>query len=372
MIHRNTYINGPTVLDRHVADAGAAGPVLRRPGLRRRGLRRVGGVGSDRRPQRRAAGARAARRRAAADDGDRRARLLRVARGCRRTTSRRTSRSASCRRSTRRRSSRQERQLATSAARAGRISIAGWPDSRMSRCRPLATAHAEGRDRASSSSFSGYNRNVSPHTAARVRHRPDAVPRRSLAARARLQAAVEVAGRGVRHRRRARRFWASCTIAGSAARRRRGGSRRCARSRAIWCARSCCPTIRRRSSARRARSRRCRRTWRIDEMNRLLDAPDVVDRRRPPRPRHSRAVLRLRPAAQRARRISISRTSTWPAGSRGCAARAARSGSCRSITRRPTRCAAMLPDARSAPQRPRRARRPRAGRHAPRSGIRCS
>ena len=49
MVHRNTYINGPTVLRADVADAGAARPVLRRPDVGRRGLRRVGGVGAARR-----------------------------------------------------------------------------------------------------------------------------------------------------------------------------------------------------------------------------------------------------------------------------------------------------------------------------------
>ena len=56
MIHRNTYINGPTVLRETWQTRIARRPVLRRTDFRRRGLRRVGGVGSDGRPQRRRAG----------------------------------------------------------------------------------------------------------------------------------------------------------------------------------------------------------------------------------------------------------------------------------------------------------------------------
>ena len=59
MIHRNTYINGPTVLRETWQARDARRPVLRRADLRRRGLRRVGRVGPDRRAQRRGARARA-------------------------------------------------------------------------------------------------------------------------------------------------------------------------------------------------------------------------------------------------------------------------------------------------------------------------
>ena len=60
MIHRNTYINGPTVLRETWQTQDARRSVLRRADLRRRGLRRVGGVGPDRRAQRRRARARRA------------------------------------------------------------------------------------------------------------------------------------------------------------------------------------------------------------------------------------------------------------------------------------------------------------------------
>ena len=80
MVHRNTYVNGPTVLRRDVAGARAADAVLRRADVRRRRLRRVGGVGPDRRAERRGAGHGRAAVVAAAHDGDRRAGLLRVAR----------------------------------------------------------------------------------------------------------------------------------------------------------------------------------------------------------------------------------------------------------------------------------------------------
>ena len=62
MIHRNTYINGPTVLRDTWQMRGRDDSVLRRADLRRRGLRRVGGLGADRRPQRRARSRRAASR----------------------------------------------------------------------------------------------------------------------------------------------------------------------------------------------------------------------------------------------------------------------------------------------------------------------
>ena len=45
MVHRNTYINGPTVLRETWQTQGARRSVLRRADLRRRRLRRVGGVG---------------------------------------------------------------------------------------------------------------------------------------------------------------------------------------------------------------------------------------------------------------------------------------------------------------------------------------
>ena len=61
MIHRNTYINAPTVLTETWQTRGAIRSVLRGPGVRRRGLRRVGGVRSHRGPQRRPARPRQAR-----------------------------------------------------------------------------------------------------------------------------------------------------------------------------------------------------------------------------------------------------------------------------------------------------------------------
>ena len=63
LVHRNTYINGPLVLRRHVAGAVASGPVLRRAGVGRRGLRGVGGVGAAGGHQRRGGRAAARRRR---------------------------------------------------------------------------------------------------------------------------------------------------------------------------------------------------------------------------------------------------------------------------------------------------------------------
>ena len=98
MVHRNTYINGPTVLRETWQTTAAPRSVLRRTDLRRRGLRRVGGVRPDRRPQRRGA-RRAARSRACRRGRRRSARWPTTSRTpIRGTISRRTSRSASCRR----------------------------------------------------------------------------------------------------------------------------------------------------------------------------------------------------------------------------------------------------------------------------------
>ena len=61
MIHRNTYINGPTVLRETWQTRSARRSVLRRADFRRRRLRGVGRVRADRRPQRRRARARRSR-----------------------------------------------------------------------------------------------------------------------------------------------------------------------------------------------------------------------------------------------------------------------------------------------------------------------
>ena len=80
MVHRNTYVNGPTVLAETWQVRARPDAVLRRPDVRRRRLRRVGGVGAARGHQRRGAREGRAGVVAAAHDRDRRARLLRVAR----------------------------------------------------------------------------------------------------------------------------------------------------------------------------------------------------------------------------------------------------------------------------------------------------
>ena len=64
MVHRNTYVNGPTVLAETWQVRTRPRSVLRRPDVRRRRLRRIGGVGPARRAQRRGAGDRRSRRRA--------------------------------------------------------------------------------------------------------------------------------------------------------------------------------------------------------------------------------------------------------------------------------------------------------------------
>ena len=80
MVHRNTYVNGPTVLDETWQVRRRPIAVLRRPDVRRRRLRRVGGVGLAGRAERGAAREGRAASRASAHDGHRRAGVLRVAR----------------------------------------------------------------------------------------------------------------------------------------------------------------------------------------------------------------------------------------------------------------------------------------------------
>ena len=80
MVHRNTYINGPTVLRETWQTTGAARSVFCGPDFRRGRLRRISRLGAHGGPQCRRAGARRRAADTAADDGDRRARLLRVAR----------------------------------------------------------------------------------------------------------------------------------------------------------------------------------------------------------------------------------------------------------------------------------------------------
>ena len=114
MVHRNTYVNGPTVLAETWQVRSAADAVLRRPDVRRRRLRRIGGLGAAGRVERRRAGERPADRLAAA----RRPRSARSPSTCRtptrRTTIRPTSRSASSSRWRGRRRNKMARKLALS------------------------------------------------------------------------------------------------------------------------------------------------------------------------------------------------------------------------------------------------------------------
>ena len=156
MVHRNTYVNGPTVLTRDLAAAEAPDAVLRRPDVRRRRLRRVGGVGSARRAERRGARQRpSSRRRRRAPRPSARSRTTRRT-PIRRTTSRRTSPSASWSR-------------CRTAPRGQDGSQAG--DGRRGRCRTLAAwMRARGTERRMIEhlkaflEFLALNRNVSPHT----------------------------------------------------------------------------------------------------------------------------------------------------------------------------------------------------------------
>jgi hypothetical protein len=191
MVHRNTYINGPTVLPRR-GRRGCAGSVLRRPDLRRRGLRRVGGLGADCRHERRGAGAGRRAARAAADAPPSARWRITCRTPTRRTTSPRTSRSASCRRPSRRRGSgawgrptgRRPRPCARCAhwttgcaERPSRHDVAAPGPHRRAREHVLHTGAA--LMKAQIREFLEYlrlNRNASAHTVAAYDRRPDAVP----------------------------------------------------------------------------------------------------------------------------------------------------------------------------------------------------
>ena len=231
MIHRNTYINGPTVLRDTWQTRARPGSVFRGAGVGCRGLRGVGRVRTHRRPECRAAltlGQRPAR--AAADDRDWRAWRTTCRTPTRRTISRRTSRSASCRRSRSRR--RAGRSAPQPRARAR------WPIWRRGRARRSPSSH---EPMAAASGLRDLSREfltflklqpqrVAAH-AARVRHGRQPV---SDASRRRRNCAVsELALADFRHRWRPRLSGGAARPRATAARRLRGGSRRCARSRSI-------------------------------------------------------------------------------------------------------------------------------------------
>ena len=228
MVHRNTYVNGPTVLAETWQVRDAPDAVLRRPDVGRRGLRRVGGVGAARRPERRGAGQRRSRVSAPPRTTAIGAlALLRVARRTRRTTSRRTSPSASWSRWTRpprgkmRAQAGDGRPRARGAGRAG-CSAAETPHDRPSQGVPQVSRAEPQR--------------VAAH-GARLRERSVAVPRCTSAAAARRQGARARAG-GARSRRDPRLSRRRSRAADSRARRRRASWRRCARSCATCAAKS--------------------------------------------------------------------------------------------------------------------------------------
>ena len=110
-------------------------------------------------------------------------------------------------------------------------------------------------------------------------------------------------------------------------------------------------------AARRAHRRRSRRAGRHAEARRPDAGAPVRGRddraargagrrpaARPPRPRDPRAVLRVGPAAERARRPRSRRREPERDGWCGCSARAARSGSCRSTAATATAIRAYLKD----------------------------
>ena len=244
-----------------MADADAPGSVLRRAGVRRRGLRRVGGVGADRRPQRRAARARPGADRAAADDRDWRARATtcrtpirahyeptNITFGIMPPLDDAAEEPAGARswRRARARSADLGRWITTPVSMTPMLDAAPGLDANVA-AEPL-TSDSSSRQFLD---FLRYNRNVSPHTLRAYDTDLDAVPRRIWPTRDRRQPS-ELPVAPLRHRRRAR-------LSGGAARARQqprvGGAAAggAAHVRALPGARrAAAATIRRRSSARRA------------------------------------------------------------------------------------------------------------------------
>ena len=232
---------------RDVADASAPRSVLRGPGLRRRGLRRVRGFGLGGRMERGAAGPRGAGRRAPAHDRAWARSATTSRTPIRVTTSRRTSRSASCRPS-RPRSARSRRASSRRASVRWAIWRPGPISTGVARARTTRAAHrpetgcavvpdARGLNRAMLKddlgdfiAFLRLNRNVSPHTVRAYESDLGSSPGSSRAA----PAAAAVRSERPRSTRTPRgNFWASCTSAATAARRRPGVWPRFGPSRAI-------------------------------------------------------------------------------------------------------------------------------------------
>ena len=166
----------------------------------------------------------------------------------------------------------------------------------------------------SSASFLDYlrlNRNASPHTVARVRRATCRSSSRSPPTHA-----------GQARRARSRRTSISALIRGFL-----GGAvppgtgARVGRAQALGAADVRPLPAPRRLDRDRSRGARGRAEARAEGAGASLGRRDVaaardarrVDAARPPRPRHPRAVLRVGPASERARRRSISRTSNLPA-----------------------------------------------------------
>ena len=297
MVHRNTYINGPTVLretwqTKRRDDLFFAGQIS---GVE--GYVESAASGLHRRPQRRGAG------RAARSRGRRRARRpsARWPTTCRTpirdTISRPTSRSASCRRSSRmpdgRTVKKADRKLATSERALGDLDE--WMQRPVARdARPLcrlAGQHAGPQMKEQLATFLDYlrlNRNVSAHTVARLRQRPRAVPRVRRRA-GRQESRRPASRRDLDLSDDSRASSASCTGRADA---RLGGAqalRACARSAAICGAKDGSKPIRRRWPCRRSASRRCRRICRSTRCRGCSRCP----MRPTPLGRRDRAILEL-------------------------------------------------------------------------------
>ena len=325
--------------DRDLADARASGSVLRRAGLRRRGLRRVGGVGPHRGPERRASGARPAA-------------------GRRRRGRRPSARSATTSRTPTRAhyeptnitfgimppldAPPQEPPGAPAGDEQPRASAdldgwLGWTRRSAQPCtsepcvadRPMLKAHAHGSSSSSSATTA---------TSRRTRLRAydtdlDAVPRVTSPARDRCQPSAG-AGRARSTPRRSAAFSRSCTTAAIS---RASAARRLAalRTFARYLVREELLAGRPDGARRRAaEGADAAGASAADEMNAPARRARRGDRRRPARSRDPRAVLCVGPAAERAGRSRSRRRQPLGPRSRACAARAARSGSCRSTVGR--------------------------------------
>ena len=284
MVHRNTYINGPTVLRETWqtsvrADLFFAGQIS---GVEGYVESAASGLIAGRNAAALARGEAADC--AAADDGDRRARVLRRRTPIRAITSRRTSRSASCRRSDAAagHAAGKKDQRKTADGRAGarkrsRRGCTGAVDARIDGAAPrLSRVPPPAIATRPPTRCAAYDSDLSQFLAFAAEQSGQA-RRASSPAKTSTSALIRGVRRGAPSPadRRARRWRASCP--------------RCARSSATCAAKGWIDADPAALAVAPKRETRCRRTCPVDEMSRLLETPDAST----PLGRRDRAILEL-------------------------------------------------------------------------------